>query len=335
MKITNCPYCKNPMLVPDYDGKQTIRCDAPRCQKLFVTKHSSAKCFIALRSGWSWNRRIWSLIVVLLLGVVVWLGFKVYQNVADQHYAAEIRSLLDTMRPQLRDGAIDQTLRSLENAASGEFKADPVVESLIEYFERRRLDPRAWSPEEMSVVDETVRDCSDWNRTRFWNFISSYQSFLAKHPDSPFAHEASKRLVDLEVAQISGGKHGALPPAEEIERVEGRKYSIVNVHNDTSYALTLRYSGQDSFKVVFASGERGSIEVQVGTYKMAASVDAPDVQNYVGSETSSGGNYEVRYYIQHSVSSIHIPDPTWGLGNSGMHHFEAWKNKRQVPAYLK
>ncbi len=46
-------------------------------------------------------------------------------------------------------------------------------------------------------------------------------------------------------------KHGDLPAAERKEAVLGRLYATVNIENETEYELTIRYSGCDSFKVVF------------------------------------------------------------------------------------
>jgi len=123
-----------------------------------------------------------------------------------------------------------------------------------------------------------------------------------------------------------------------VSSARGRNYSILNVHNDTSYELTLRYSGPDSFKVVFAPHEKGSLEVLVGKYSVAASVNAASVRNYAGEETSSGGNQQITFFIR-SGNFPYIPPlalPGFpGSGGSTISTFEAWPNKRALPAYLK
>ena len=172
-------------------------------------------------------------------------------------------------------------------------------------------------------------------------------SFLAAHPDSPFAEEAKVRIVDLEVGEMMRGEHGELPAADSVEAVPGRTYSVVNIHNDTAYELTLRYSGPDSFKVVFDPNEKGSVEVLVGKYDIAASVNAAHVQNYAGKEESKGDNAEMRYYINTTYTGVHgyvpltgyVPDLSGlGGGYGGLSEppkFEPWPCKRRLPDYLK
>ena len=254
------------------------------------------------------------------------------QELADRRYTASIRSLLDEVQPHLKDGEFDRALRILREAASGKFKGDPVVESLARFVKRRRLDPRNWGMRDTRRTEGMVRESVVWKSIRSENTTARYKKFLKSHPRSPFASEASSRLVDLEVAEIAKGAHGTLPPTTEKEKVAGRTYSVVNVHNDTAYTLTLRYSGPDSFMVVFAPQEKGSIEVRVGTYKIAASVDAANVRNYLGSEKPSGGNGEVTYYIKSPLAPIRLPK----LVMPGeVRKFEPWKSKRKLPAYLK
>jgi hypothetical protein len=53
---------------------------------------------------------------------------------------------------------------------------------------------------------------------------------------------------------------------------------VVNIHNDTKYTLTIRYSGPHSFKLKLAPGEKKEARVQVGKYRVAASADATHVK---------------------------------------------------------
>ena len=133
----------------------------------------------------------------------------------------------------------------------------------------------------------------------------------------------------MEVSDIIKGPHETLPSPQKISADEKRIYSIVNVHNYTNYTLTIRYSGPDSFKVDFSPGEKASIQVLKGRYRVAASVNASNVRNYAGEEVHDGGNYESIYYIktQFSGDRPYLPE----FQNQ---EFKAWPNKRSIPKYL-
>jgi hypothetical protein len=173
----------------------------------------------------------------------------------------------------------------------------------------------------------------DWEKALNAKSIEAYSDFIKKHPCSPFAEQAKKRIVDIEVSDIMSGDHGTLPSPSKISSGDGRTYSVTNIHNDTKYNLTIRYSGPDSFSVTFKPEEKGSLEMLRGKYKIAASVDATNVKNYAGEETSDGGNYEVVYYIVSQFSPERISMPSFYYGNAP--EFKPWPSKRLVPEYLK
>ncbi len=50
-------------------------------------------------------------------------------------------------------------------------------------------------------------------------------------------------------------------------------------------------------KIVIPVGQHGKARLTNGSYRIAASVDAPNVSNYAGFEKLSGGDYEAEYYI--------------------------------------
>jgi hypothetical protein len=188
-----------------------------------------------------------------------------------------------------------------------------------------------------SRVEATQADSSEWEKALKMNTIRGYADFIEQHPHSPFADKAKGKIVDIEVSDILRRPHGQLPSANRISGGGGRTYSVVNIHNDTRYNLTIRYSGPESFKVVFSPNEKGSIEVLRGSYKVAASVDATNVKDYAGEETSDGGNYEVEYYIvttgPFGFSPPRISPPQIYYGSAP--GFECWPSKRSVPDYLK
>jgi len=177
------------------------------------------------------------------------------------------------------------------------------------------------------------KELPDWRKALKENTVEAYTAFLKRHPNSPFAEKAQGKIVDLEVSSIMGGEHGKLPSSNKISDDSSRNYSVLNIHNNTSYNLTIRYSGQESFKVIFSPGEKGSLEVLRGNYRVAASVDAANVKNYAGEMTSDGGNYQVTYYIEITgpyEERIYLPKIYYMNSK-----FEPWPNKRKVADYLK
>ncbi len=263
---------------------------------------------------------------------------------ARRRYLAAMAATLGTLRERLATGQFDEALAELRRAGDDN-GSDPVLESLGAFVKHRQKLKRAWDDADQQALDATLRDSIEWKGARTAQTTERYMSFLAAHPDSPFADEAKERIVDLEVARIVQGEHGELPSVDSVEVVPGRTYSVVNIHNDTAYELTLRYSGPDSFKVVFAPNEKGSVEVVVGKYNVAASVNAADVQNYAGKEESKGDNAEVKYYIETTHTgfggyvppTVNVPDYL-GQGFGGLSEppkFEPWANKRRAPDYLK
>ncbi|HIJ70581.1 MAG TPA: hypothetical protein HPP87_04360 [Planctomycetes bacterium] len=143
---------------------------------------------------------------------------------------------------------------------------------------------------------------------------------------------AEAKLVDKEVAEIMKGQYGKLPPMKKISSGGRRRYSAINIHNDTRYNLTIRYSGPDSCKVTFAPQEKGCLKALNGDYKVAASVDAAHVRDYAGTAKLEGSNFEVTYYISSTgpygvnIPRISPPKIYYGHGPT----FKPWPMKRDV-----
>lgn len=145
-------------------------------------------------------------------------------------------------------------------------------------------------------------DLSAWNSAKSSNTISAYKKYLDSYPSGIYAEDASKKIVDLEVESIFKGNYGYLPPMTKkssysfgTQRPTSNKISI---YNNTSYTLTVWYSGPDSKKIVLGPRNRTSFELTNGAYKVAASVDASNVTKYAGNERLDGGEYESEFYIQ-------------------------------------
>ncbi len=93
--------------------------------------------------------------------------------------------------------------------------------------------------------------------------------------------------------------------------------------------------------MTYAPEEKGSLEILVGHYTVAATADAAQVNDYAGDFDSKGGNYEVTYYIRTSspfdIPVIPMPDllpPPWKPRPSPP-KFKPWATKRALPEYLK
>ena len=89
-----------------------------------------------------------------------------------------------------------------------------MLESAIAFVKRRQKQKGVWDGADQKVLDAMVRDSIVWKGARADPSTERYVSFLAAHPDSPFAEEAKARIVDLEVGEMMRGEHGELPAAE-------------------------------------------------------------------------------------------------------------------------
>ena len=103
----------------------------------------------------------------------------------------------------------------------------------------------------------------------------------------------------MEVDAIFSGDYGLLPP---MNRTSGTYIQTTNnnveIFNNTKYTLTVRYSGTlESKKIILLPGQRKSVSIRNGSYRVAASVSLSNVRNYAGNETLSGGDYSSEYYI--------------------------------------
>jgi hypothetical protein len=142
-------------------------------------------------------------------------------------------------------------------------------------------------------------DSKAWNEATSRNISTSYKKYLELYPYGANAQNAQKMVIDKEVDEIFGSNHGTLPSMDKTSYASGT-HSTISVYNNTSYTLTLRYSGNDSKIINISSHSRQSITLPNGNYRIAASVSAASVRNFAGQENLTGGSYDVTYYISTS-----------------------------------
>lgn len=137
-----------------------------------------------------------------------------------------------------------------------------------------------------------------WRQVVLLDNTESLNKYLRLFPNGTHRKQVEKKLIDLEVANVLNGEHGNLPSMDRsYSGGSGSSTSTIHVENQTSYTLTLLYSGRDSKRLVLSPGRSESITLHNGTYSIAASVDAGGVRNYGGTEQLDGDNYSVSYYI--------------------------------------
>jgi len=125
------------------------------------------------------------------------------------------------------------------------------------------------------------------------NTSYSWKNFLEDYPNHNDASAIRKRIIRLEVDEISGDKEtGQMPTFNQY----GSSYSsssTVRITNNTGCELTVRYSGPDVEMILIPVGSTRSVSLSSGSYKIAASACGA---NYAGTE-SLQGEYGSTFYI--------------------------------------
>lgn len=104
--------------------------------------------------------------------------------------------------------------------------------------------------------------------------------------------------IDQQVNTILAEPHGELPPAEMIRSDPSSNVAEIRIENDTSYNLTVLYSGPTSRSVVLGPHGTQQTTLGVGTYNVAATVNASDVRPFAGRDDLKGGAYDYSFYIR-------------------------------------
>lgn len=190
---------------------------------------------------------------------------------------------------------VDQICDSLYNLASRE----STVEAWSNY--RARVPENYYSDTYYKMLEAVFKD-----EETAWNFVESektidlYEEYLKHFPDGKHHALADKRIIDLQVDDILAGSHGSLPAMAKTGG--GGSTSRIHIKNNTSYTLTVLYSGNDSKRLVLGPEQSSNVSLRNGTYRIAASVNASNVSSFAGSENLTGGSYDVEYYITYGGS---------------------------------
>lgn len=153
------------------------------------------------------------------------------------------------------------------------------------------------SEERLETTDNRWNtEVNAWQTASQLDNLSAYEKYLSLFPNGKHRSQADKKVIDLSVAATFAGEHGSLPEMDQVG-YGGGSTSYVSVTNNTSYTLTLMYSGNESKRLVLSPNSTGSVRLKNGSYRIAASVSASNVSKYAGTESLNGGSYEVEYYI--------------------------------------
>ncbi len=134
-----------------------------------------------------------------------------------------------------------------------------------------------------------------WNRAQK---TGDYENYLALYLNGVYARTAEKKIVDNEVHRIMLGNYSSLPTMQKTSNDYTDELNTqIFISNNTSYNLTVYYSGADSKRVKLPPNGSASMTLMNGNYRVAASVDASNVRKYAGQENLSGGSYRSSYSI--------------------------------------
>ncbi len=152
---------------------------------------------------------------------------------------------------------------------------------------------------DLAAEKRRMIDRKAWEVALITNSIKGFKAYLNKFPYGDYTDSAEKKIIDLEVDNIFKGNHSKLPPLSRSgfgssAYTNGNK---IEIFNNTKYTLVVRYSGEESKKVEIASKRKVVVQLKNGNYRITASVNAANVQNYAGTEYLRGGEYNSEFYI--------------------------------------
>jgi hypothetical protein len=128
------------------------------------------------------------------------------------------------------------------------------------------------------------------------NTSYAWKKFLEDYPDHIEASAIRKKIIRLEVDEISGDRETGQIPSFSQYNSGYSSSSSVQITNSTGCELTVRYSGPDAEMITIPVGGTRTVYLSSGSYKIAASACGA---NYAGTE-SLHGEYGSTFYITRS-----------------------------------
>ena len=114
----------------------------------------------------------------------------------------------------------------------------------------------------------------------------------------PPARTEQDKEIAAKVAAIMAAPHNPLPPAQQV-RIDPRStVADILIENSTQYQLTVLYSGPTAQSIQLPPNGSQRVQLAVGQYQVAASVNNPAVRPFAGSDNLGGGSYANRFYIE-------------------------------------
>ena len=132
------------------------------------------------------------------------------------------------------------------------------------------------------------------------------EGLLPSEPGSTRAPSPSSQTsggsISEEIEKIRSGEHVPFPPIQPIggasSSASANGMGAFAVRNDTSYTLTVLFSGPTERRVEVVPGGSSSIELLPGSYKVAARVNTLDVSPSYGEHVFDRTSAGVTFYIQ-------------------------------------
>lgn len=176
-----------------------------------------------------------------------------------------------------------------------------------EIIEKKNVETNKISDSVISSVNEIINNdnklndssyviidsAMEYSTAKTINTSDGWRKFKEDNPDYKNIKEIDDNIIRAEVNEIAtNSETGSMPQSEKIS--DGNfKISKIEVENNTSCDLTLRYSGVDAKMIVISPNSKSKIIVKSGSYTVAATACG---YNYAGRENLNG-NYSVVYYI--------------------------------------
>jgi hypothetical protein len=136
-------------------------------------------------------------------------------------------------------------------------------------------------------MQKAYDDASNKNTSIAW------KKFLEDYPNHRESAAIRKKIIRLEVEEISGDRETGAIPSFDQYNTGYTSNSSVAITNNTGCELTIRYSGPDAEMIIIPAGSMKTIYLPSGNYQIAASACGA---NYAGTE-SLHGEYGSAFYI--------------------------------------